>query len=115
MLRSVLIAKIHRARVTGANLEYEGSLAVDSDLLELSDIRPFERVSVSNLENGERFDTYVIPAEGGSGTICLNGPAARKGVVGDRIVIFCYGYVEQNEMGAFSPKIVRVDERNRPL
>ena len=90
MLRLMLRAKIHRATVTDANLEYEGSLTVDPVLLEAAGILPYEQVSVSNLNNGERFETYVIPGTRGAGAMILNGPAARKGAKGDKIIVFKY-------------------------
>jgi aspartate 1-decarboxylase len=108
MLRS----KIHRATVTDANLEYEGSLTVDPILLEAADMLPYEQVRVSNLNNGERFETYLIPGRRGSGDMCLNGPTARKGAKGDRIIVFCYEYYNEQELKAFKPNIVSVDERN---
>lgn len=114
MLRIMLRSKIHLATVTDANLEYEGSLTVDKDILDKAGILPYEQVMVSNLNNGERFETYVIPGERGSGVICLNGPTARKGVIGDKIIIFCYeAFTEEELTKGFIPRIVRVDERNR--
>jgi aspartate 1-decarboxylase len=109
MLRS----KIHRATVTDADLEYEGSLTVDPVLLETAGILPYEQVSVSNLNNGERFETYVIPGKRGSGEMVLNGPTARKGVKGDKIIVFCYEYFNEDELKSFKPKIVLVDQNNR--
>ncbi|MEW6408939.1 MAG: aspartate 1-decarboxylase [Nitrospirota bacterium] len=113
MLRIMLRSKIHQATVTDANLEYEGSLTVDETLLEAAGILPYEQVMVSNLNNGERFETYVIPGKRGSGIVCLNGPTARKGVVGDRIIIFCYEMANEEELKDFKPTIVRVDDENR--
>ncbi len=114
MLRLMLRAKIHRATVTEANLAYEGSLTVDENLLEAAGILPYEQVVVSNLNNGERFETYVIPSgRRGSGRICLNGPTARKGVVGDRILIFCYEYYNEDELKTYKPTVIKVDEKNR--
>ncbi len=113
MFRLMLRSKIHRATVTDANLEYEGSLTVDSLLLEAAGILPYEQVSVSNLNNGERFETYVIPGKPGAGEMVLNGPTARKGVKGDRVIVFCYEYFNENELRTFKPKIVLVDDNNR--
>jgi len=114
MLRLMLRSKIHRATITDANLGYEGSLTVDENLLEAAGILPYEQVMVSNLNNGERFETYVIPSgKRGSGVVCLNGPTARKGVIGDRVVIFCYEYFNEQEIKTHKPMIVKVDERNR--
>jgi len=115
MMRCLLRAKLHKARVTEANLEYEGSLTVDEDLMDLAEIVPHEMVMVSNLNNGERFETYVIPGERGSGKICLNGATARKGIVGDRIIILCYAYLEGDQIEGFKPKIILLSEDNTPL
>jgi aspartate 1-decarboxylase len=115
VLRLMLRAKIHRATVTDANLDYEGSLTLDEELLSAAGILPYEQVMISNLNNGERFETYVIPGKRGSGMICLNGPTARKGVVGDRIVIFCYVYYNEQELKTYQPTIIKVDEKNRML
>ena len=112
MLRCMLKAKIHMATVTESNLEYEGSITIAEDILKETGILPYELVMVSNMNNGERFETYVIPGEAGSGKICLNGPTARKGVVGDRVIIFCYGYFEESALTDFSPRIVRLDSNN---
>ncbi|MBI5026095.1 MAG: aspartate 1-decarboxylase [Nitrospirae bacterium] len=113
MLRCMLRAKIHMATVTDSNLAYEGSLTVDEAILNAANIKPYEQVMVSNLNNGERFETYVIPGEKNSGVICLNGPTARKGITGDKIIVFCYEYYTEDELAAFTPKIVRLDEKNR--
>ena len=113
MLRCMLRAKIHRATVTESNIAYEGSLTVDEGLLASAKIKPYEQVSVSNLNNGERFETYVIPGKKHSGIICLNGPTARKGTVGDIIIIFSYGYYPEDDIKDFSPVIIKVDEKNR--
>ena len=113
MLRLMLRAKIHRATVTDANLEYEGSLTVDPLLLETAGILPYEQVSVSNLNNGERFETYVIPGKRGGGEVVLNGPTARKGAKGDKVIVFCYEYYSQDELKTFKPKLVYVDAANR--
>lgn len=108
----MLRAKIHQATITDANIEYEGSLTVDEDLLDAVGIIQFEQVKISNLNNGERFETYIIPGKRGSGKICLNGAAARKGLKGDRIIIFSYGYYTEDEIEGFAPKIIRLDENN---
>ena len=113
MLRLMLRSKIHRATVTEASLDYDGSLTVDATLLEAAGMLPYEQVMVSNLNNGERFETYVIPGPRGGGVICLNGPTARKGVVGDRIVVFCYEYYNDQELKTYKPIIIKVDENNR--
>ena len=113
MLRQMLRAKIHRASVTDACLEYEGSLTVDEELLDAAGILPYELVMISNLNNGERFTTYAIAGRRGSGDIVLNGPTARKGVVGDKIIIFCYEYYAEDEAKQHRPRIIQVDEKNR--
>ncbi len=113
MYRMMLRSKIHRATVTDANLEYEGSLTIDPDLMHAAGMLPYEQVSVSNLNNGERFETYVIPGKRGSGEMILNGPTARKGVRGDRIIVFCYELFSEEELKTFKPKIVLVDHNNR--
>lgn len=115
MLRCALRAKIHMATVTESNLSYEGSITIDGEILEKAGILPYEQVMVSNLNNGERFETYVMPGRKGSGEICLNGPTARKGIVGDKIIIFCYSYVEDNEMERFEPRIILLDSENKIL
>lgn len=112
MFRIMLRSKIHRATVTDSNLEYEGSLTLDEDLMYAAKMVPYEQVSVSNLNNGERFTTYVIPGKRGSGTVCLNGPTARKGAVGDKVIIFCYEGFTEEEMRTFKPTIVKVNSKN---
>lgn len=113
MLRCVLRAKIHMATITDSNLAYEGSITVDERILKAAGILPYEQVMVSDLNNGERFETYVIPGKAGKGDICLNGPTARKGVVGDKVIIFCYSYFDKAELKDFRPKIVRLDSDNK--
>lgn len=109
MLRS----KIHRATLTGTDLEYEGSIAIDKDLLVAADILPGEQVHVLNLNNGERLVTYAIEAPAGSGTMLLNGPAARLGMKGDLVVVIAYGAFGEAEARDYRPIVVKVDERNR--
>ena len=113
MLRCILRAKIHIATVTESNLSYEGSITIDETIIKKAGILPYEQVMISNLNNGERFETYVMP--GRKGEVCLNGPTARKGVVGDKIIIFCYSYVEDSKLKGFKPKIVILDENNKIL
>ncbi|MCK5506540.1 MAG: aspartate 1-decarboxylase [Thermodesulfovibrionia bacterium] len=115
VLRKILKSKLHRARVTEANLEYEGSCTVDEGLMELADIAPHEMVLISNLNNGERFETYVIPGKKGSGEICLNGAAARKGLVGDRVIIITNRYVSEDELKDYRPSIIELSEDNKPI
>jgi aspartate 1-decarboxylase len=113
MLRCILRAKIHMATVTESNLAYEGSITIDEELLRETGILPYEQVMVSNLNNGERFETYAIPGKAGSREICLNGPTARKGIAGDRVIIFSYGYFELSDLRDLTPKIIRLDPDNR--
>jgi len=113
MQRVMLKSKIHRAVLTGTNLDYEGSIAIDPTLLEAADILPNEQVQVLNVNNGNRITTYAIAAERGSGTIMLNGPAARSGIVGDVVVILTYAHVDVNELARYTPTIVKVDTKNR--
>ena len=109
MLRS----KIHRATLTGTDVEYEGSIALDRDLIVAADLLPGEQVHVLNLNNAQRLVTYVIEAPAGSGTVLLNGPAARLGVRGDKVVILTYCAVSEEEAQSLRPIIVHVDEQNR--
>ncbi|MDD5431874.1 MAG: aspartate 1-decarboxylase [Candidatus Omnitrophica bacterium] len=112
MFRTILKSKIHRARVTEANLYYKGSITIDEKLMKASDIIEYEKVEVLNLNNGHRLETYAIKGKAGSGIICLNGPAARGACVGDEIIIVSYAVVEDKEAKIVKPKIVAVDERN---
>ena len=113
MQRQMLRGKIHRATITQAELHYKGSISIDQDLLDASGIFVGERVQVVNLMNGARFETYVIPGEGGTGTICLNGPAARLGTPGDKIIIISYAICDDEEARSLVPMIVNVDDNNR--
>ena len=113
MILSVLKSKIHRALVTGANIEYMGSISIDKELMEHAGIIPFEKVLVSSLDSGERLETYVIESKRGSGEICLNGAAARKIVKGDRVIILSFALMEESEAASHKPKIVHVDQNNK--
>ncbi len=115
MLRNLLKSKIHRATVTGADLNYIGSISVDQDLLERADILEYEQVHVVNVTTGARFETYAIAAPPGSGTVALNGGAARLGLPGDLVIILAYAYLAPEELAGFNPKLVFVDEQNRPV
>ena len=115
MLRTMLQAKLHRVRVTEADLHYEGSATIDAELLAAADILPYERVDIWNVTNGERFSTYAIKGERGSGMISLNGAAARKAQKGDLVIIAAYGMVEDKELKSFKPKLVFVDEQNKNI
>ena len=108
----VLKSKIHRATVTGAELDYEGSLAVDPELIEAAGMIVGEKVQVLNLSNGARFETYLI--KGTRGEVCLNGPAARLGQRGDRVIVIAYALLTPEEATAFEPSVVLVDDANRP-
>jgi aspartate 1-decarboxylase len=112
MNRIMLLAKIHRATVTEADLHYEGSCGIDEDLLDAADMREFEKIELYNINNGERFSTYIIKAKRGSGIISLNGAAARKAHVGDHLIICTYGQVGNGEVTSHKPKIVLLGEDN---
>jgi len=113
MLQQMLKAKIHRARVTDANLNYEGSLTIDRHLMDAVGLLPFEKVEVYNINNGERFATYAIEGEAGSGIIALNGAAARKGEIDDLIIIVSFALYEPGELTDYQPRIVVLDRDNR--
>ena len=113
MLQYMLKSKLHRATVTDADLNYEGSLTIDSDLMREVGLAPYEKVKVYNINNGERFDTYVIEGQPGSRTIALNGAAARKGLTGDRVIIVSYALYSSEELEDYSPRIVVLEEGNR--
>ena len=113
MFRQMLRSKIHRATVTDANLDYEGSLTVDPILIEAAGMLPYELVHVSNLQNGERFETYIIPGKRGAGEMILNGPTARRGVKGDKVIVFCYELFSEDELKAYKPRIILVDAKNK--
>ena len=115
MFRHLLKSKIHRATVTQCELHYEGSCAIDEDLLEAADIRENEQVHIWNVDNGERLVTYAIRAQRGSGVISLNGSAARRASVGDRVIIAAFGMVSDTQSPAPQPRLVFVDEANRPV
>ena len=106
----MLKTKIHRATVTESNVDYEGSLTVDRDLMDTAGIVPFEQIKVYNINNGERFDTYVIEGDRGTGVIGLNGAAARKGEVGDLIIITTYTGVTEEELDEYRPTILLLEE-----
>ena len=112
MLSTFLKAKLHMACVTQAELWYDGSCAIDRDLVNLAGLREFEKIDIYNVSNGERFSTYIILAEAGSGTVSMNGAAARRVQVGDRIIIAAYGEFEDAELETFRPKLVYLDENN---
>ena len=115
MLRKVCKSKIHRATITDANLNYEGSLTIDVQLMKSADILANEMVQVVNINNGERFETYVIEGKKGSGDICLNGAAARLGLPGDKVIIISYGYIDPEENKNFTPLMIKVNEKNQVI
>lgn len=112
-MRQMVTGKIHRATVTGADLNYVGSITVDAKLLEAADILPGERVDVVNVSNGNRLSTYTIPGAPGKGEIVLNGAAAHLVSAGDLVIIMCYGILDDETARSFAPKVVFVDEKNR--
>lgn len=113
MLRTMCKSKIHRATVTGADLNYIGSITIDPVLMEAADLLEFEQVSVVNVNNGARFETYVIPGERGRGEMCLNGAAARLVHPGDKVIVISYAQYDDTEMQAYRPQFIFVDEHNR--
>lgn len=112
MLRYLLKSKLHQATVTQAELYYEGSITIDEDLMDIAEIIEYEKVSVVNINNGERFETYVIKGARSSGVICLNGAAARKAAVGDKIIIMTYCSLDDNELKNHKPIVHVLDENN---
>lgn len=113
MLLNMLKGKIHRATVVQAELDYVGSITVDEELLEASGIREYECVQIVNISNGNRFETYTIAGERGSGLICLNGAAARQAQVNDKIIIMAYAMMNEEEIKENPPKVVFVDDKNK--
>jgi aspartate 1-decarboxylase len=114
MLTTLLQAKLHRVRVTRADLHYEGSCGIDEDLIDRAGIREFQHLEIYNIENGERFTTYAIKSLRGGGEICLNGAAARKAAIGDHLIICAYSTYKEDELAKYRPVVVIVDEGNRP-
>ncbi len=113
MLRTMFKAKIHRATVTDADLNYEGSITIDEDLLDASGILPYEKVDIYNITNGARFSTYTIVGKRGSGEICLNGAAARLVQKGDLVIIVSYGIYDEEELKNYKPVVIHVDKNNK--
>lgn len=114
MLLNMLKGKIHRATVVQAELDYVGSITVDEDLMDAAGIREYEQVQIVDVNNGQRFETYVISGERGSGMICLNGAAARCVSVGDKVIIMCYALMTEEDVAVNPPRVVFVDDDNRP-
>ncbi len=115
MLITVLKSKLHRVKVTEAELYYEGSITIDEELLKIAHILPHEKVQIVNVNNGSRLETYTIPGEWGKRTICLNGPAARLNTVGDEIIIISYAQMTEEEALLHHPKVILADENNNPV
>ncbi len=113
MLRTMLQSKLHRVTVTHSELHYEGSCAIDQDLLDAADIQEYQAIDIYNVNNGERFSTYAISAERGSGIISVNGAAARKAAPGDLLIIACFAQYNELELQKYAPKLVYVDSLNR--
>lgn len=113
MFRTILKSKIHRACVTEANLYYEGSITIDSNLMKAADILEYEKVEVLNLNNGHRLETYAIPGKADSGVICLNGPSARGACVGDEVIILSYWFKEDKNIKNVKVRIINVNARNK--
>ena len=115
MQRTMMKSKIHRAVITDAHLDYVGSITIDKSLMDAADLLPHEQVHVLDINNGARFETYVIEGEPGSGVVCVNGAAARLVQQGDRVIVISYGTYEPAELDAFEPITVHMTEDNRPL
>jgi aspartate 1-decarboxylase len=113
MQRTMMKSKVHRATVTGANVDYVGSITLDRELMALADLREFEQVAVLDIDNGARLETYVM--EGGPGDVILNGAAARLVQPGDRVIVISYAVYDETELAAYAPKIVHVDDDNQPI
>ena len=113
MQRTMMKSKVHRATVTGANVDYVGSITLDRELMALADLREFEQVAVLDIDNGARLETYVM--EGGPGDVILNGAAARLVQPGDRVIVISYAVYDEAELAAYAPRIVHVDDDNQPI
>ena len=114
-MRKMLRGKIHRATVTGADLDYEGSVTIDRELMDRSGLIDHEAVQIWNVTNGERFETYVIPGERDSGVVCINGAAAHKVSAGHLVIIAAFGWMNEDEAHGWKPKVCFVDDKNRPV
>ena len=113
MFQTVCKAKLHRATVTEANVQYAGSITLDAELMKAAGLVPYEQVHVVDIDNGARLVTYCIEGAAGSGTVCVNGAAARLIAAGDKVIVIAYAQVTPSELEGFAPKIVLLDERNR--
>ncbi len=114
-MRKMFRGKIHRATVTGADLDYEGSVTIDADLMDRAGLLEHEAVQIWNVTNGERFETYTITGQSGSGAICINGAAAHKASRGDLVIIASFGWMSEEDAAGWKPKVCFVDEKNRPF
>jgi len=114
-MRTMLLGKIHRATVTGADLHYEGSVTIDTELMERADILPYQEVHIWNVSNGERFQTYALPGARHSGVVCINGAAAHKARRGDLVIIAAFISLDEAEARTWTPRCVFVDAQNRPV
>lgn len=115
MFRTMMKSKLHRATVTEANLNYVGSITIDEDLMDQADLWANEKVQIVNNNNGARLETYIIPGPRGTGVICLNGAAARLVQPGDKVIIISYAAMDEQEARTYSPKVVILDEENKPV
>ncbi|MCM3747505.1 aspartate 1-decarboxylase [Paenibacillus pasadenensis] len=115
MFRTMMKSKLHRATVTEANLNYVGSITIDEDLMDQADLWANEKVQIVNNNNGARLETYIIPGPRGTGVICLNGAAARLVQPGDKVIIISYATMDEQEARTYSPKVVILDEENKPV
>lgn len=115
MLRHILLSKLHRGTVTECDLNYNGSIKIDEDLLDLAGMREFERVEIFNVNNGARFSTYIIKGERGSGDISINGAAARLAHPGDKVIVINYGILDEAEMQTHKPTVIVLDDNNKPI
>jgi len=115
MRRMMLMGKVHRATVTDANLNYEGSLTLDPDLMEAAGMLPYEQVQVLDVDNGARLTTYLIEGERSTGQVCINGAAARLVAPGDKVIVVAYAEMEDEEARSHTPRVVLVDGANRPI
>lgn len=115
MFRTMMKSKLHRATITEANLNYVGSITIDEDLMDLAELYPNEKVQIVDNNNGNRLETYTIPGPRGSGVICLNGAAARLVHPGDKIIIISYGLMTEEEARSLKPKVIILDENNKPI
>ena len=115
MLLQLVKSKIHRAEVTDSSLHYEGSLAIDIDLMEMANLRPYEKILVGNIANGERFETYAIPAPAGSRKISLNGATARLGKIGDLLTIMTFAWMDETEAATWKPTVVVLGDHNQKI